>query len=231
MHERELQHRRISKTEHSQPIGRATIIRLIVRRILGSLIVIVAFGVIVSAINDAVIGTQRAQFVNERAFDSGAADVDDVRAWMTLRFVSVAYGVPESFLYKQLGIPQGPPDDVPVLGELNSSYGFGISTHGNYPAIVDKVQAAILAFRANPTPPGLAQIEPWMNIRYIARSSGVPESYLLEQLAIAAPGAATQLLTDLSVQSQYPGGVDGLIAALQQALATYSASDSVIVTQ
>ncbi|MEZ4657080.1 MAG: hypothetical protein R2911_05875 [Caldilineaceae bacterium] len=215
----------------NRPTDSATIGKLIARRVVGSIIVVALFGFLVYTVNDIVIGAQQQQFLREQLFARGAPDVKAVRAWMTLRFASVSYGVPESFLYAQLGIPAEGADDEPTLGQLNSRYGFGLSENGEYPAIVDKVQTAILAFRANPTPPGLAQIDDWMSIRYIANSTGIPESYLLAQIDIAVPNAAIQNLTDLSVASSYPGGVRDLVRALQKALADYAESNSVIVTQ
>ncbi|MCB0089237.1 MAG: hypothetical protein KDE54_15120 [Caldilineaceae bacterium] len=226
MDARELEHRFTSSTVRNRPIDNATIGKLLAWRIIGSLAVVALFGFLVYIVNDIVIGAQREQFLREQSFAPGTADVKDVRAWMTLRLVSATFCVPESVLNAQLGIPSEQIEGEPTLGQLNSRYGFGMSEHGEYPAIVDKVQAAILAFRANPTPPGLAQIDAWMSIRYIAISTGVPENYLLAQTDIADPNAATQNLADLSVSIPYPGGVNGLVQTLQKVVTGYDESNS-----
>ena len=146
--------------------------------ILLGLVVVAFFGI------RAVRSFKTLQYIREQGLDRGAASVDAIRPWMTIRYVSVAYGVPEEYIFAELEIPFDRRSSDDLLGRLNRAYQLGKSAQGEYPAIIDKVGAAILAYQANPVATGLDDIRPWMTIRYIANSTGVPEAYLLEQLEI-----------------------------------------------
>jgi len=66
-------------------------------------------------------------------------------------------------------------------------------------------------------------VRPWMTIRYIANSTGVPESYLLEQLELPAEHESYpfQPLDKLADTLAYPGGPQALLDKVQQSLNEY----------
>ena len=102
----------------------------------------------------AVNSFRQLQYIHAQGLDRGAASVEAVRPWMTIPFIAVAYAVPEEYLYSQLGIPFDRHNFNVSLGALNRNYQLGQSSNGDYPAIIDKVKAAITAYRANPVVTG-----------------------------------------------------------------------------
>lgn len=168
------------------------------------------------------------QYIRAEGLDRGTARIDAIRPWMTVRYVGVAYAVPEEYIFAQLEIPYNRRNSNETLGRLNEEYDMGQSSIGLYPQIVDRVAQAILDYRANPVPTGLRELRPWMTLRYIAASTGVPESYLLETLGLDAARAAEMDATlrpidQLGPELRIPGGPRELFKQLQDAIAAYEA--------
>jgi hypothetical protein len=161
------------------------------------------------------------QYIRQQGLDRGAASPDAIRPWMTIRFVAVAYAVPEDYLYSMLGIPFNRRNANRALGELNRDYGASPSTSGGELPIVDNTRAAIEAYRANPVATGLHDVRPWMSIRYIANSSGVPEEYIFTQIGLPKDGNENKPLDFLSEEQHYKGGPRALADAVQSALAAH----------
>ena len=163
-------------------------------------------------------------YIHAEGLDRGTASVDAIRPWMTIRFVAVAYAVPEEYLYAQLGIPFDRRNANEPLGPLNDDYKLGQSPNGRDPAIIDKIKAAITAYRANPVATGLRDVRPWMSVRYIANSTGVPEQTIFQGINIPASGNESKPLDLLSKEQRYPGGPPALVDAIQKVLAQRKAS-------
>jgi hypothetical protein len=140
---------------------------------------------------------------------------------MTIRFIAVAYAVPEEYLFSQLAIPFERRNVNSTLSKLNSDYQLGTSPKGSYPAIIDKARAAITAYRANPVVTGLRDVRPWMSVRYIANSTGVPADYIFAQLGLPMEGNTDKPLDLLGVDLTYSGGPQALADAIQRVLAGY----------
>jgi hypothetical protein len=161
------------------------------------------------------------QYIREQGLDRGTASVDAIRGWMTIRFIAVAYAVPEEYLYSELAIPFDKRNANSPLGRLNTDYQLGESPKGNYPAIIDKAQAAITAYRANPVVTGLRDVRPWMSVHYIANSTGVPADYIFTQLGLPMEGNADKPLDMLGRDLKYPDGPQALADAIQRVLSSY----------
>ena len=157
-------------------------------------------------------------YIRQQGLDRGAASPDAIRPWMTLRFVAVAYGVPEEYLYSMLGIPFNQRNPNRPLGELNRNYGGEPATAGGELPLIAKTKSAIEAYRANPVATGLHDVRPWMSIRYIANGSGVPEEYLFTQLGLPQDGNESKPLDMLSHEQHYRGGPRALADAVERAL-------------
>jgi len=164
---------------------------------------------------------QRVRYIRQQGLDRGAASVDAIRPWMTIRFIAVAYAVPEEYLYSWLVIPFERRNADRPLGQLNNDYKLGQSPNGNYPAIIDSAKAAISSYRANPVVTGLRDVRPWMSIHYIANSTGVPEDYLFQRIGVPISGNRDKPLDFLGKEQHYPGGPEGLTTAVAQALTEY----------
>lgn len=158
------------------------------------------------------------QYIQQQGLDRGTASVEAIRPWMTIRFIAVAYAVPEEYLYSVLEIPFDRRNAHQSLGELNRIYGLGLVPNSTEMVIIDKARAAITEYRNNPVTTGLRDVRPWMSIRYIANSSGVPERDLLAAAGLPTDTNVSKPLDLLSKEQHYPGGPRALADAVQQAL-------------
>ena len=161
---------------------------------------------------------QQLQYIHQQGLDRGAASVEAVRPWMTIRFIAVAYAVPEEYLYSALGIPFERRNADQSLGELNRIYQLGQAPNSTELAIVGKARAAITEYRKNPVATGLRDVRPWMSVHYIANSTGVPESEIFAAIGVPSAGNADKPLDLLSQEQHYRGGPRALSEAIQRAL-------------
>lgn len=165
---------------------------------------------------------QEFRYIREQGLDRGVASVEAIQPWMTIRYVAVAYAVPEEYLFAELGIPFDRRNSNATLGHLDREYRLSQPAPGEPPGIMELVANAILAYRENPVVTGLDDIRPWMTIRYIANSTGVPEDYLLQQLGIGAEDDhAVRPLDQLAEKIDYPGGPRGLVEAIGRVVRQY----------
>ena len=169
------------------------------------------------------------QYIRAEGLDRGTARIEAIRGWMTIRYVGVAYAVPEEYIFAQLEIPYNRRNSNEILGRLNEEYGLGQSLNGDYPLIIDRVAQAILDYRADPVPTGLRELRPWMTIRYIASSTGVPETTLFAAIGLdegraAEMDASVRPLDELGPELRLPGGPEELFRRLEAAIRSYEAA-------
>ena len=166
-----------------------------------------------------ITSARQLEYIRRQGLDRGAASVDAIRPWMTVRFIAVAYAVPEEYIYSALDIPfdRRRPDNS--LGEINREFHMGNSPTDNELVIINKTKAALSAYRAHPVATGLRDVRPWMSIHYIANSSGVPEQAIFDAIGIPATGNEDKPLDLLSKEQHYPGGPKALADAVTAALA------------
>jgi hypothetical protein len=80
--------------------------------------------------------------------EPGVTDVEAIRGWMTVPYIAVAYGVPEEYIFEQIGIPREG-NQKKSLGRLNREY-----APGQQAAILKAVKEAIKQYQAeNPPSP------------------------------------------------------------------------------
>jgi hypothetical protein len=159
------------------------------------------------------------QYIHQHGLDRGTASVEAVRPWMTIRFIAVAYAVPEEYLYAQLDIPFDRRNANRTLRQLNSDYGLGFSPNSTTPVIIERVKAAITAYRKNPVATGLHDVRPWMSIHYIANSTGMSAQHIFNAIGLSASGNENKPLDLLSKEQNYPGGPAALVDAVKGAIA------------
>ncbi len=162
------------------------------------------------------------RYVRDQGLDRGEASVDAIRGWMTLDYVAVAYAVPEEYLLNYLGIPFEQRNGHEALRDLNRLYDLGLSADGQDQRVTEAVAEAIEAYRTNPVVTGLDDIRPWMTVRYISVSTGVPETYIFEQVGI--PAENDNEFKDLGLldkEYRYKGGLRALVDTIKSALAGY----------
>ncbi len=195
-----------------------------VRLVLVLVLVLLGFGLIWHFGTRSYRSFRELNYIHAEGLDRGTASVDAICPWMTIRFVAMAYAVPEEYLYAKLGIPFDRRNANRPLGLINDDYKLGRSSNGRDPAIIDKVKAAITAYRANPVATGLRDIRPWMSVRYIANSTGVPAQTIFEEINIPTSGNESKPLDLLSKEQHYPGGPPALVDAIKNVLAQHKAS-------
>ena len=167
------------------------------------------------------------QYAQEQGFYEGEPDPTAIRPWMTVRYIAVAYTVPQEYLFATLDIPFDRRNSNENLAHLNREFGFGRSSRGEYPAIMDKVVDAIEQYRANPVTTGLeGDVRPWMSIQYIANSTGVPPEFIFEQIGLLQNDTAFLPLEQLADKTKFPGGLRSLVEAVQQALTQYQPEEN-----
>jgi hypothetical protein len=177
------------------------------------------------------------QYARENGLQDGTAGVEAIKPWMTFRYVSTAYGVPEEYLFAELEIPFDQRNSNQTLGELNRIYDFGPPEPPD-PAnpesaqeppelpIMPLVEEAILAYQANPVATGLDDIRPWMTIRYIANSTGVAEAFILEQLALTDENNTVfKPLYAVAEETRFEGGPRALADRVANILEQYEVEE------
>lgn len=85
----------------------------------------------------------RIQFTS---LEPGVTDVELIRGWMTVPYIAASYGVPEDYIFEQIGVPQEGNQQKGLYG-LNRQY-FG----GEPEAILKAVQEAITRYKAEQPP-------------------------------------------------------------------------------
>jgi hypothetical protein len=158
------------------------------------------------------------QYIRQQGLDQGTASVGAIRPWMTIRFVAVAYAVPEEYLYSALEIPFERRSRDQSLGELNRIYGLGHVPGSIEFVSVQKARDAVTAYRKNPVATGLRDVRPWMSVRYVANSAGVDEARIFAAIGLPAAGNENKPLELLSKEQRYPGGPRALAEAVGAAL-------------
>jgi len=194
-------------------------------QILAIVLVVVGLGLVIFFGIRSYRSFRAMQYIQEQGLDVGTADVDAIRPWMTIRFIAVAYAVPQEYIFAELDVPFDQRDSNDTLSHLNQKYDFGRPTEPQQPPILDKVREAILAYRANPVATGLREdVRPWMSIRYIANSTGIPEEYIFEQIGLPAAGNESKPLDRLDHEFKF-GGRREIVEAVKEALAQYYGGD------
>jgi hypothetical protein len=156
------------------------------------------------------------RYATEHDFAAGNLSPDLIRPWMSLRYISAAYAVPQKYLFDTAHIKPKKETSLISLHRLNQEMGLG--NEDNQPALMKTIRAAILTYRASPLVTGLVEqkVEDWMTIQYIANSTGVPVEILLKAAQLPPEGNVNKPLGFLSDEANYPGGPKALVAAIQK---------------
>jgi hypothetical protein len=196
-------------------------------QILAVILIIIGLGLVIRYGIGSFNAYRAMEYARVNNFEAGNPNPDLIRPWMSIRYVAVAYTVPQEYLFFELGIPMERRNSEVSLDDLNDEFKLGRSEQDGRPhlVIMDKLKEAILAYRENPVPTGLREggVRPWMNVQYIANSTGIPVEYIFEQLGLSMDGNAYMLLERLTEETHYPGGMRALIERLQQIVDTYEA--------
>lgn len=114
----------------------------------------------------------------------GITNVEAIRPWMTIRYIGVAYGVPQEYIFFELDIPFDRNDSDTPLRRFNDKYEFGPPVPEEGLPVLQQIKTIIQKYQSDPVATGLNEIQPWMTIQYVANASGVPDSYIFEYIEI-----------------------------------------------
>jgi len=185
-------------------------------QILAVILVIIGIAIMVPKAKGMFDFYKEARYATENNFAAGNLSPDLLRPWMSIRYISVAYAVPQKYLFDAAHIQPRKETSMIGLNRLNIQMGLG-KVDGQ-PVLMKTISEAILAYRANPVVTGLIEhkVEDWMTVQYIANSSGIPAETIFQQVGIPADGNAYKLLGFLSKEVNYMGGPKALAAAIQK---------------
>jgi hypothetical protein len=162
-------------------------------------------------------------------FAAGNPSVDLLRPWMTVRFISSSYGVPQKYLFEAVNIQPGRDTSMLAIDRLNKQKKMG-QVNGN-PALMASLRQAIIDYRAHPVVTGLIEqhVEGWMTIQYVSNSTGIPPAVFIKELGLPDE-ATTQFkpLDLLSKEIKYSGGRPEFTAAVE-AVVKKTAPDKLLV--
>lgn len=152
----------------------------------------------------------------EHDFAAGNLSPDLIRPWMSIRYISVAYAVPQAYLFEAAHIQPRKETSMISINRLNRQMDLG--NVDDQPALMKTIRKAILAYRLNPVATGLIErhVEEWMTVQYIANSTGIPVETIFSATGLPAEGNANKPLGFLSDEMNYPGGAKALVAAIQK---------------
>lgn len=183
-------------------------------------ILLIVFGILfLTRFSRGSVDSVRAmRYAEANDFNAGNVDVEVIQPWMHLRYIAEAYAVPQSYLQEQLGIEGDRKSRRLPLDRLNRRLKLG--EVDGVPAVVGKVQEAIRAYRENPVATGLTEgkVEKWMNVQYIANSTGIPTETLFDAAGIPMEDNAYKPLGWLVDSIEYEPGEDHLLRVLQEVI-------------
>ncbi|MEM7034058.1 MAG: hypothetical protein AAF629_31245 [Chloroflexota bacterium] len=166
---------------------------------------------------------QQWQYIREQGLDRGTASIDAIAPWMTVRYVSVAYAVPQEYIFAELDIPYNRRNRNDTIGQLTREYRDRPERgERRDPILVEQIGEIILAYRENPVATGLNDVRSWMTVQYIANSTGIPADYIFAQLDFQPNDEdGYKPLDELADEIRFRGGPGKLADELEEIVEQY----------
>jgi hypothetical protein len=185
-------------------------------QILALILVVVGVAIMVPKAKGMFDFYKEVRYATDNNFAAGNLSPELIRPWMSIRYLSVAYAVPQKYLFDAANIQPKKETSMIALNRLNQQMRLG-SVDGQ-PALMKIIREAILAYRANPVVTGLIEreVSNWMTVQYIANSTGIPAETIFQKTGIPADGNAYKPLGFLSDEVNFTGGPKALVAAIQK---------------
>lgn len=185
--------------------------------IVAVVLIIVGLAIMIPKGQQMVANFKEAQYAIQHDFAKGNASPEDIRPWMTIRYIAVAFSVPQSYLLESVGQPATMKNSMISVKRLNDELRMG-NAGNKEPVLLGKMREAILAYRANPVVTGLDEnrVMGWMTVKYISNSTGIPVEKLFEGIGIQSTEKEYLILDFLTKEIKYPGGPKALNTALQK---------------
>ncbi|MEI6290091.1 MAG: hypothetical protein WCP19_06630 [Chloroflexota bacterium] len=185
-------------------------------KILAVVLIIIGVGIMIFRGLGMFSFYQEVRYAELNNFKAGNLSTGLLRPWMTIRYISVAYAVPQKYLFDELMFTPNKENSMISLKRLNSQMNLGLEN--NKPVILKLVTNVINKYRENPVVTGLIEqkVTDWMSIQYIANSTGIPSETIFSELGIPKDGNAYMPLGYLSDVVNFSGGPKSLVTAVQK---------------
>lgn len=185
-------------------------------KILAVVLILAGAGIMVSKGLGMFSFYQEVRYAEINNFKAGNLSTDLLRPWMTVRYISVAYAVPQKYIFDGLLLQPKKENSMISLKRLNTQMNLGLDN--NRPVIVKLMADVINKYREHPVTTGLIEknVTDWMSIQYIANSTGIPANLFFTELGIPQDGNAYLPLGYLSDTVNYSGGPVSFVAAVQK---------------
>jgi hypothetical protein len=160
--------------------------------------------------------SREARYATVNHFQDGNVSPDLLRPWMSIRYVAVAYAVPQQYLFDSAHIQPKKETSMIGIDRLNRQLRLGQAD--GQPALMKTIRDSIVEYRAHPIVTGLIEqhVEDWMTVQYIANSTGIPALVIFQEIGVPYQGNGFKPLGFLSNEIKYPGGSRALTAAIQK---------------
>jgi hypothetical protein len=154
-------------------------------------------------------------YAGSNHFQAGNPSTDLIRPWMSIRYIAVAYGVPQEYLYDAVHIRPSPETSMLAITRLNRQLKLGKTN--DEPQLMQVIRDAVIKYRKEPLITGLLEgrVEGWMTVQYISNSTGIPMEEIFKGISLPMEGNQYLILDFMSDSLHYPGGKKALIAAIQ----------------
>ncbi|MEI7845216.1 MAG: hypothetical protein WCK35_05370 [Chloroflexota bacterium] len=185
-------------------------------QILALVLIVAGLGIMVSKGLGMFEFYKEVRYAQENNFKAGNLSTDLLRPWMTLRYISVSYAVPQKYLFDEAGIKPKKENSMISVSRLNAQMNLG-GVKGR-PVLLSTIGDAINKYRANPVATGFIEqhVSDWMSIQYIANSTGISAQIIFDELGISMVGNAYMPLGYLSDTVSFAGGPKALVAEVQK---------------
>ncbi len=182
----------------------------------GLLLIVIGLAIMIPKALGMLEFYREVQFASQHNFAAGNPSPDLLRPWMSIRYVAVAYAVPEKILFDATGIQPKREASLIAINRLNREAGLG-QANGS-PVLINTIREAILAYRANHVVTGLIEkkVEGWMTVQYVANSTGIPAATIFAVINVPGNGNAYKPFDLLGDEINYPGGPAALLEAVQK---------------
>ncbi|MCX6067541.1 MAG: hypothetical protein NT121_17590 [Chloroflexi bacterium] len=186
-------------------------------QILAVILIVVGVAIMIPKAKGMFDFYKEVRYASENNFAAGNPSPDLLRPWMSIRYIAVAYGVPQEYLFTAAKIQPKKENSMIGINRLNKQMGLP-QGEDKRPVLLSTLRDAILTYRANPVATGLIeqQVTDWMTIQYVSNCTGIPQETLFQEIGIPMDGNAFKPLGFLGNEVQYSGGPKALVEAVQK---------------
>lgn len=186
-------------------------------QILAVILIVIGLAIMIPKAKGMIEFYKEVRYASENNFAAGNPSPDLLRPWMSIRYISVAYGVPQQYLFNAANIQPKKENSMIGINRLNKQMGLP-QGDDKRPVLLSTLRDAIVSYRESPVATGLIEqkVADWMTIQYVSNSTGIREEVIFQEIGVSMDGNAFKPLGFLGDDVKYPGGPKALVAAVQK---------------